>query len=64
VYAGVHYPGDVIAGLLLGAIIASAVFLLLRRPAAAIVARVAQTPLWPLVVAGGRRTPVGAVTRT
>lgn len=53
VYAGVHYPGDVIAGLLLGALIAIGLVLLLRRPAVAVTSWLAATPLRPLVAAGG-----------
>jgi membrane-associated phospholipid phosphatase len=54
VYAGVHYPGDVIAGLVLGTLIATAIALLLRRPATALAARLAATPLRPLLTATGR----------
>jgi membrane-associated phospholipid phosphatase len=52
VYAGVHYPGDVIVGLVLGAAITTVVWLVLRRPAIAIAQRMARTPLRPLVAAG------------
>lgn len=52
VYVGVHYPGDVIAGLVLGALIAVVVWALLRIPAAAIVDWLSRTPLRPLVAAG------------
>ena len=52
VYAGVHYPGDVVAGLLAGAAIAVIVWLVLRRPATALAARIAATPLSPLIGAG------------
>jgi len=52
VYAGVHYPGDVIAGLLAGAAIAVLVWLVLRRPAIALAGRIAATPLSPLISAG------------
>jgi undecaprenyl-diphosphatase len=52
VYAGVHYPGDVIAGLALGALIALVLWAVLRRPAVAVAARLARTPLRPLIVAG------------
>jgi membrane-associated phospholipid phosphatase len=52
VYVGVHYPGDVVAGLLMGAAISVIVFVLLRRPALTLTNRLAQTPLRPLVAAG------------
>jgi hypothetical protein len=52
VYVGVHYPADVIAGLLLGAVIALIVFVALRRPALTLTNRLARTPLRPLVAAG------------
>lgn len=53
VYAGVHYPADVIAGLLLGSVIAVVVWLVLRRPALAAAAWVVnRTPFRPLIVAG------------
>lgn len=52
VYAGVHYPADVIAGLLLGSAIAVIVWIVLRRPALAIAGWVTRTPLRPLIAAG------------
>jgi undecaprenyl-diphosphatase len=52
VYVGVHYPADVIAGLLLGAVITLIIFVLLRRPALTLTNRLARTPLRPLVAAG------------
>jgi undecaprenyl-diphosphatase len=52
VYVGVHYPGDVVAGLLMGAAIAVIIFVVLRRPALAATNRLARTPLRPLVAAG------------
>jgi undecaprenyl-diphosphatase len=57
VYAGVHYPGDVIAGLLIGAGIALVVWLVLRRPAMAVALWLTRTPLRPLLAGN-------AVTRT
>lgn len=52
VYVGVHYPGDVVAGLLMGAAIAVILFFLLRRPALSVTNRLVRTPLRPLVAAG------------
>jgi membrane-associated phospholipid phosphatase len=54
VYAGVHYPGDVLGGLVLGALVAAAVARVLRRPAIAAATRLAATPLRPLISASGR----------
>jgi undecaprenyl-diphosphatase len=51
VYAGVHYPGDVIVGLAFGAIVALILWAVLRRPAASIATWIARTPLRPLVAA-------------
>jgi membrane-associated phospholipid phosphatase len=50
VYAGVHYPGDVAAGLAFGGLIGAAVVLVLRVPTAALFARLTRTPLRPLVL--------------
>ncbi len=57
VYAGVHYPGDVVGGLLLGAVIASALVIVLRRPVTTLAFRLAQTPLRPLLAARALAPP-------
>jgi undecaprenyl-diphosphatase len=57
VYVGVHYPADVISGLLLGAAVAIVLWVLLRRPALAVTERLARTPFRLLIAAG-------ATTRT
>ena len=57
VYVGVHYPGDVAAGLAIGGVIAAAICLGLRRPATALSERLMDTPLRPLVAAGPRPAP-------
>ena len=49
VYAGVHYPSDAAAGLLIGAAIGAAIVLLLRRPTASIACRLTRTPLRALI---------------
>jgi len=49
VYIGAHYPQDVVAGLALGALITGIGYLLARRPLTAVVRRLEQTPLRPLV---------------
>jgi len=49
VYIGVHYPHDVIAGLLVGALVTWLAARLLRSPATALVARLERTPLRPLL---------------
>jgi membrane-associated phospholipid phosphatase len=63
VYAGVHYPGDVIAGLVLGAVIAVVVWALLRQPAEIIALRLTRTPLRPLVAAAAP-APTGVLRRS
>ncbi len=45
VYVGAHYPGDVLAGLLVGAVVVLGTHLLVRRPALALVTAAARTPL-------------------
>lgn len=49
VYVGAHYPGDVLAGLLLGAAVVAAVHRLARGPTAALLGHLAGTPLRPLI---------------
>ena len=50
VYVGAHWPLDVVAGLALGAAVAIAVVLLLRRPVTRLVERLRSTPVAPLLV--------------
>jgi len=52
VYTAAHYPHDVVWGLLVGASIAILGWLALRRPLAALVERLRQTPLRPLLGTG------------
>ena len=58
VYVGAHYPGDVAAGLLLGATVTVALSRLGARVVEPVVAAVSRTPLRPLIVAG-RTAAVG-----
>lgn len=64
VYIGAHWPGDVIVGLLWGAVIALVGFKLLERPLVALVGYLVRTPLRPVLVArgGGAGEPVSAGT--
>jgi membrane-associated phospholipid phosphatase len=57
VYCGVHYPADVLAGLLIGAAVAVLLVLALRRPVARALRPLAGTPLRPLLAAPA---PLGA----
>ena len=50
VYVGVHYPGDVLTGLLLGAAVSLIGFLLLRPPLLRLVRGLGRTPLRSLVI--------------
>lgn len=50
VYVGVHYPGDVLAGLALGAVVALLGWLAVRRVLTALVSRLRATALRPLLV--------------
>lgn len=49
VYAGMHYPSDVMAGLAVGAILALLIVVVLRRPVTAVAERLLDTPLRALV---------------
>ena len=60
VYAGMHYPGDVLAGLLAGAAIAVALVLLFRRPVTALLRTVAAGPFRPFVSAAAPPRPDAA----
>ena len=51
VYVGAHYPADVLAGLVVGAVVAVAGWYLLRRPLIGIVAWLQRSRLRPLVTA-------------
>jgi undecaprenyl-diphosphatase len=53
VYVGAHYPGDVVAGLVLGGVTAAAVRPLARRLLVPVLQRLRGTGLRPLIVAGG-----------
>jgi membrane-associated phospholipid phosphatase len=53
VYVGAHYPGDVVAGLAVGAAVTVIGWVVLRRPLTAIVGRIGRLgPLRPFVEAG------------
>lgn len=49
VYIAAHYPYDVLAGLVLGAAVVLAGYIILRRPLILIVTKLAGTPLRPLI---------------
>lgn len=51
VYVGAHYPFDVIAGLVLGSVVTTIGWLVLRRPLQWLVGALARTPLKALLVA-------------
>jgi len=52
VYVGAHYPGDVLAGLVVGAVVALAGWALVERPLVSTVDRLRRTGLRPLLTAG------------
>ncbi|GAA1713350.1 hypothetical protein GCM10009765_73040 [Fodinicola feengrottensis] len=52
VYVGVHYPSDVISGLLIGFAVTAALMIPLVAALAPLLVRLARTPLRPLLVAG------------
>lgn len=52
VYVGAHYPADVLAGLVFGSVFVGLSWLVVRRPAAALVIQLRSSPLRPLLVAG------------
>jgi undecaprenyl-diphosphatase len=51
VYVGAHFPLDVVAGLLVGALVCTLGWLVVRRPLTAIVGAMTRTPLRPLFTA-------------
>jgi membrane-associated phospholipid phosphatase len=62
VYVGAHYPGDVILGLLLGAVVTLLGYLALRPVLALVVTRLARTPVRGLLTSGGA-APITAAHR-
>lgn len=62
VYVGAHYPGDVLVGLLVGAAVAVAGYLVLGRLVRALVGAISRTSLRPLVTAAPDRVRSGEVT--
>ena len=59
VYVGVHFPGDVLVGLVLGALVSLGGYRLLGRVLESLVAAVDRSPLWRLV--SSRSASHGAV---
>ena len=64
VYVGAHYPGDVLAGLALGAVVTLLGLLLVRHPLRLLVDRLAGTRLRVLLLAGrpAAQTPAAVTT--
>ncbi|MGW4593268.1 phosphatase PAP2 family protein [Amycolatopsis thermoflava] len=57
VYIAAHYPGDVLAGLVLGAVVSLAGYLLVRRPLEWLLRLGERSPLRPLLTAEPRTAP-------
>ncbi|WP_311932252.1 phosphatase PAP2 family protein [Microbispora sp. H11081] len=55
VFVGVHYPHDVVAGLLLGAVVASAFLLALRGPATTLISSMRRRPVLTTVLTTDRQ---------
>lgn len=53
VYVGAHYPGDVVAGLVLGVAVAVVVTRVAVRPVSALLDRLVRSPLGPLIARSG-----------
>ena len=60
VYVGVHYPRDVLAGLLVGSAVALICWLILAGPVTCLVGRVREGPRWQLL-ASARQSPIAAL---
>jgi undecaprenyl-diphosphatase len=56
VYVGAHHPGDVLTGLVLGAVVAVAVNRLTVRSVTAVVDRLARSPLGPFIARSGEES--------
>jgi undecaprenyl-diphosphatase len=52
VYVAAHFPLDVVVGLILGAAVTVAGYLVVRRPLTALATRLTRTPLRPLLASG------------
>lgn len=60
VYVGAHYPHDVLAGLVVGAVVAGVLMVPAVRVLTALVVRLRATPLRPLLAARSEGQPAGA----